>query len=283
MISVSTNDVAASDRQAFWADVVCAHLVQAECDSTVSAHQFEGRIDHWLLPGAAVGEAGVSVSRIRSHAQCVRRGTRHLASATQEQVLVNIQRQGTGVVRQDGREALLRPGDWTVYTSDRPYEPAFDAAFEQTVVILPAQAVRESVLQLHRFTAQRMSAAAPMGGLLREAAQRVVQGGEQPVRSHVGAVLNALLAAAMAEQQGQPQHRAVSGEAGCGRRLEAPSARESEVLHLVARGMTYEDIARHLAVSITTVRSHVRGLYGKLGVHNKTEAVFEAQQCGWLK
>ena len=34
--------------------------------------------------------------------------------------------------------------------------------------------------------------------------------------------------------------------------------------------------------SMSTVQSHVRNIYGKLGVHNKTEAVFEARQLGLL-
>ena len=62
----------------------------------------------------------------------------------------------------------------------------------------------------------------------------------------------------------------------------ALSAREREVLALVARGFSYTDAAVFMGVSIDTVRSHVRNLYGKLGVHSKTEAVFEARLSGWL-
>ncbi len=35
--------------------------------------------------------------------------------------------------------------------------------------------------------------------------------------------------------------------------------------------------------SVSTVQSHVRNIYGKLDVHNKTEAVFEARQLGLLR
>lgn len=62
----------------------------------------------------------------------------------------------------------------------------------------------------------------------------------------------------------------------------ALSVREREVLALVARGFNYTDAAVFMGVSIDTVRSHVRNLYGKLGAHNKTEAVFEARLLGWL-
>jgi DNA-binding NarL/FixJ family response regulator len=63
---------------------------------------------------------------------------------------------------------------------------------------------------------------------------------------------------------------------------EALSKRESQVLDLVGRGFTYLEISRQLGVSLTTVQTHVRNIYGKLDVHTKTEAVFEARQLGLL-
>lgn len=64
---------------------------------------------------------------------------------------------------------------------------------------------------------------------------------------------------------------------------EALSPRESEVLNLVARGFTYTETAQRMGVLLSTVQSHVRNIYGKLDVHNKTEAVFEARQLGLLR
>nr|WP_144006816.1 response regulator transcription factor [Pelomonas sp. KK5] len=63
---------------------------------------------------------------------------------------------------------------------------------------------------------------------------------------------------------------------------EALSRRETEVLDLVARGFTYAEIAAQMGVSVATVQTHVRNIYGKLGVHNRSEAVFEARQVGLL-
>jgi DNA-binding NarL/FixJ family response regulator len=63
---------------------------------------------------------------------------------------------------------------------------------------------------------------------------------------------------------------------------EGLSLRESQVLDHIARGFTYAEIATQLGVSVTTVQTHVRNIYGKLGVHSKTEAVFEARQAGLL-
>ncbi|MEW6706325.1 MAG: response regulator transcription factor [Pseudomonadota bacterium] len=60
------------------------------------------------------------------------------------------------------------------------------------------------------------------------------------------------------------------------------SPRESQVLDLIARGFTYAEIGQQMGVLASTVQTHVRNIYAKLGVHNKTEAVFEARQCGLL-
>jgi DNA-binding NarL/FixJ family response regulator len=61
------------------------------------------------------------------------------------------------------------------------------------------------------------------------------------------------------------------------------SKRESEVLNLVARGFIYPEIAQQMGLSVSTIQTHVRNIYGKLDVHNKTEAVFEARQLGLLR
>ena len=71
--------------------------------------------------------------------------------------------------------------------------------------------------------------------------------------------------------------------ASMGRARVPLSPRESEVLALVARGYTYVEVAGMLQLSVLTVRAHARGLYRKLGAHNRTEAVFEAKLLGLLR
>jgi len=61
------------------------------------------------------------------------------------------------------------------------------------------------------------------------------------------------------------------------------SAREQEVLRLIARGFSYAEIARLKNLSVHTVQSHIKNLYGKLAVHSKNEAVFEATRLGLLR
>jgi DNA-binding NarL/FixJ family response regulator len=60
------------------------------------------------------------------------------------------------------------------------------------------------------------------------------------------------------------------------------SAREFEVLNLVARGFTYSEIGERIGIATSTVQTYIKNIYGKLDVHNKSEAVFEARSMGWL-
>ena len=61
------------------------------------------------------------------------------------------------------------------------------------------------------------------------------------------------------------------------------SAREHEVLRYVVKGFTVPEIARIVEISAHTVTTHVRGIYGKLSVHSRGEAIYEALQLGLVQ
>ena len=60
------------------------------------------------------------------------------------------------------------------------------------------------------------------------------------------------------------------------------SAREAEVLALVAKGFNFAEVARLLEVSPHTITAHVKKIYQKLAVHSRGEAVYEAIKMGLL-
>jgi DNA-binding NarL/FixJ family response regulator len=60
------------------------------------------------------------------------------------------------------------------------------------------------------------------------------------------------------------------------------SARESEVLSLIAKGFSFAEIARLLTISTHTVTTHVKKIYQKLAVHSRGEAVYEASKLGLI-
>jgi len=58
------------------------------------------------------------------------------------------------------------------------------------------------------------------------------------------------------------------------------TGRETEVLRLVAKGLSYKQIAERLAVSHRTVQNHVQNTLNKLHLHNRVELVRYAIERG---
>jgi len=65
--------------------------------------------------------------------------------------------------------------------------------------------------------------------------------------------------------------------------IEPLSDREIEVLRLVAEGLSRQEIAAKLVLSLNTVKTHARNIYSKLGVHSQLQAVRKAQGLGLLE
>src|SRR5438105_2819134 len=89
-----------------------------------------------------------------------------------------------------------------------------------------------------------------------------------------------------------PSQALPSGSHECARREEAgPSqspllepltTREQDVLELLAAGLSNAEMAARLIVTVGTVKTHVKSLYGKLGVHSRTQAIARAREVGLL-
>ena len=86
----------------------------------------------------------------------------------------------------------------------------------------------------------------------------------------------------MAERE-KPAAVPPSGVAASEESLSEPlTARESEILRLLAQGQTNPQIARELVVSPGTVKNHVRHIIAKLGVSDRTQAAVRAMELGLL-
>lgn len=60
------------------------------------------------------------------------------------------------------------------------------------------------------------------------------------------------------------------------------SPREIEVLELIARGHSYQEIADQLSVSLSTIKTHASNIFSKMDVQRRTQAVMLAQKTGLL-
>ncbi|WP_298860453.1 helix-turn-helix domain-containing protein [uncultured Microbacterium sp.] len=92
---------------------------------------FRGSIRH-----AASG--GVHVAVVDADDHVVERTPALIAARPRSCFKVGMQLAGHGLLMQDGREVLLRPGMLAIYDTEQPYSLAFDGPFRSLVVMLPA-------------------------------------------------------------------------------------------------------------------------------------------------
>ncbi len=108
----------------------------------------------------------------------------------------------------------------------------------------------------------------PMAALLKQAAMRGV------APAYVGKLLAAL---------GGEHAPAVTTAPSATQPLVEPlTEREREVLRLLAEGLSNAEIGQRLYISLPTVKSHTRNIYGKLDVHSRDQAVVNARALGIL-
>ena len=119
----------------------------------------------------------------------------------------------------------------------------------------------------------------PMAALLGQVAT-AHRGGQPTARQlplgYLAAVLRASAPASLPPHTGRGQPPALPGL------TEPLTARELQVLHLLATGAPNQQIADDLVVTLDTVKKHITHVLGKLGAANRTEAVTRARDLGLI-
>jgi LuxR family maltose regulon positive regulatory protein len=88
------------------------------------------------------------------------------------------------------------------------------------------------------------------------------------------AYVSDLVAAWRSRYQSEPQRAATSAI------VASLSAREGDILKLIAAGLSNKEIARNLTITPETVKSHVKHIFIKLNVEKRAQAVSRAQILG---
>ncbi len=197
--SLTTAGVAREERVSFWADLVCDMFVELDCEIPAS-EAFHGQIDR-----LSAGE--LEFSHVTSCQHVVTRTRARIARSKCDDFLLSLQTSGRGVVSQDGRQAVLRTGDFTIYDTTRPYDLRFDSDFSQLVLRLPRRVVTGRIAEVDRLTARPIAGSRGTGKLAATFLRQLhSQLGElDPVSlPRVQASAVDLIAAAVAEQAGAP-------------------------------------------------------------------------------
>ena len=123
--------------------------------------------DHFRgeLSRAAVGPIGLAVAH--SAPAVVRRTPGALAQRAPEPVFfVHLQGRGSSICEQDGRQALLGPGDFAICDTARPYSLTFPEANEMFVAKIPSRLLRQRIPRSEAKVAVRMPSDSIRPGLL---------------------------------------------------------------------------------------------------------------------
>jgi AraC-like DNA-binding protein len=155
----STGDVHPRDRLAYWIDAVCDCFVRLDCE------QRRDRPLFCELHSDPMGELKIAKVTERG-IQSVTRSPRHIAHAPAAFFYITVQLAGQCRLSQDGRDVILRPGDFALHDSVRPFSLRFDDDVVQTVLQIPRAALLTQIGPSECFTAIRIDGDTGVGGVL---------------------------------------------------------------------------------------------------------------------
>jgi AraC-like DNA-binding protein len=158
LVTVDTAQVLESDRLDFWRSTVCDKFVTLDvAPSDRSA--VSGRVT-----AASVG--GTHIRRISSVPHRFERTGRMVRAADEDYLQVALARRGQTVVQQDGREAVIGPGQFVIYDSSRPFRFVTGDCFEYSVCLHPKGALPLSRGEMAAVTAVTFDGRRGVGALL---------------------------------------------------------------------------------------------------------------------
>ena len=155
----STVDVAADERVEFWREMVRRHFVPLRVEPFTD-REFNGSAR--LRSIAALDFARVHADPMRAS-----RSWSHIERSATDEYFIGLHLRGLAVGDQDGRRAVLRPGDFALFDSARPYRIAFhnSGPFDHLIVRIPRRQLDLRCPNLERATALAITARGGPGRL----------------------------------------------------------------------------------------------------------------------
>ncbi|MGY3111429.1 hypothetical protein ACVWW7_008056 [Bradyrhizobium sp. LM6.9] len=182
-IQFTTDDSPGHRRLALWQDIVCDVFVGLDCKSDLGS-AFRGSVTR-----APLGKA--ECSEVCSDRQHVLRTPSRIARSDQDFILIALGNRGAGGVVQDGREAVVHPGEFALYDTTRPYELKFDGTFTQTIFKVPREMLQRRLGATEALTASTFGPDSPLQRIAYDFIYRLCQSADQ---------IDPLHAAALSEQ-----------------------------------------------------------------------------------
>ena len=157
-IVLSTGDLPPKERGAFWRHVMSDTFAPVTIREAADGDVAGSVRGHWA--------GRLLVTGVQSTAQEHRRTPRLIRSADHAYFQVAIVAGGTGRISQDGRQAVLGPGDGVLYENTRPFQWQFDIDWNVWVFSLPSESVRLGDAERRLLTARRLDGTARLTGVV---------------------------------------------------------------------------------------------------------------------
>ncbi|NUS36750.1 MAG: AraC family transcriptional regulator, partial [Pseudarthrobacter sp.] len=141
-----------------WKHLVAASFVPLAA-RTRDVDGFRGRMRSRVLDRMSIVEVTAT-----SHE--VHRTPALIARAHERYFKLNLQLEGTGLLIQDNREAVLRPGDLAIYDTSRPYTLAFEDSTRIMVLMFPCEALSLPTDYVGQLAAVRMAGSEGLSGIV---------------------------------------------------------------------------------------------------------------------
>jgi AraC-like DNA-binding protein len=155
---LSTDGVARGEREAFWRQALSETFVPMTV-GTVTGDRFEGFIrSDWI--------GRLMVAEVASTAQDIQRTNREISCTDAEYLQIGMVYRGVATVAQDGREAVLGPGDYAVFETTRPFRWTFGGDWDVGAFTLPRASVGLSQAESRLLTARRLDGQAGITGVV---------------------------------------------------------------------------------------------------------------------
>lgn len=151
-----TSSIAASFDH--WKHLVAESFVPLAA-RTADVDGFRGQMRARVLDRMSIVEVSATSHEVhRTPALIARAGVRYFK--------LNLQLEGTGLLIQDNREALLRPGDLAIYDTNRPYTLAFEEEARMMVMMFPCDALSLPADYVTQLAAVRMAGNTGLSGMV---------------------------------------------------------------------------------------------------------------------
>ena len=158
IVSFTTAGLDPRRKLAYWNDRACESFSPLVSDP-VDICSFNGSIAR-----TEIGD--MSLAEVYSEAQTVRHSRAHVARTRASLFFLHLQIDGESINRQDGREAILQAGDFTLCDSTRHYDLIFPGANRMLVLGIPDAKLRRHIACPESLVAIPMQAAHGVGALL---------------------------------------------------------------------------------------------------------------------